>query len=284
MSNGAVETEQPAAPAGNPLQAARTAAGMTLADAARHLKLSPWQVEALESGNYARLPGPVFARGFIRNYARLLKIDPAPLLEEIAGQAPAAVVTVPEKAQNGGIPFPGQRHWNWRPYVIGGLAVIALLVAYEFYGDDLAQSGVEANAVSVDLPAPKIVTESRSPSDVIPAPASVPATVVPAGTARNDSAAPAVRPEVRVPVAEPGPGDRVVRMMFSRDSWVEVRDRQGRILLSQLNLAGTAQAVSGQPPLRLVVGNAGGVRLMYDDRLVDLAPFTQVDVARLTLE
>ena len=36
--------------------------------------------------------------------------------------------------------------------------------------------------------------------------------------------------------------------------------------------------------LRLVVGNASGVRLLHNDRLIDLAPFTQVNVARLTLE
>ena len=52
----------------------------------------------------------------------------------------------------------------------------------------------------------------------------------------------------------------------------------------QLNPAGSAQSISGQPPFRLVVGNASGVRVLFNDRSVDLAPYTQVDVARLTLE
>jgi cytoskeleton protein RodZ len=241
-------------------------------------------VEALESGDYARLPGPVFVRGFIRNYARLLKIDPSPLLEEIAAHSAPAVVVVPEKSQDGGIPFPGQRSWNWRPYAIGALVVVAALVGYEFYGEDLQQAGGETNAVTVELPAPKLVAETRPDVAAAPEPSSATAAGVQPVPARSDTAAPPARTEVRSPAVEPGPDDRVVRMMFSRDSWVEVRDRQGRVLLSQLNLAGTAQAVSGQPPLRLVVGNAGGVRLMYNDRLVDLAPHTQVDVARLTLE
>jgi cytoskeleton protein RodZ len=51
-----------------------------------------------------------------------------------------------------------------------------------------------------------------------------------------------------------------------------------------LNSAGTAKAVSGQPPLSMIVGNATGVRVMHNDRPVDLAPYTQVDVARLTIE
>ena len=98
-------------------------------------------------------------------------------------------------------------------------------------------------------------------------------------------AQPAAAPVVAAPaVIERGPNDQTVRMMFTRESWVEVRDGRGRVVFSQLNAAGTSQAVSAAPPLRLVVGNASGVRLLHNDRLIDLAPHTQVDVARLTLE
>lgn len=298
MNDGVAETEQGApavpatvAPAPGVLAAGRNAAGMTLADAARHLKLSPWQVEALEAGNYARLPGPVFVRGFIRNYARLLKIDPAPLLAEIASQAAAAQVVEQAVVASEAIPFPGQQSFNWRPYGIAGVVIVALLVGYEFFGEDAAPENVDTHAV--ELPAPKIVAEAAAPAEpaenpqpsvatpvsppaprvepaVAPAPAPVAATAAPVG------AAPAA--------IERGPNDQTVRMMFTRESWVEVRDARGRIVFSQLNAAGTSQAVSAAPPLRLVVGNASGVRLLHNDRLIDLAPYTQVDVARLTLE
>ena len=42
--------------------------------------------------------------------------------------------------------------------------------------------------------------------------------------------------------------------------------------------------MKGMPPLQLVVGNASGVQVTYNDQPVDLAPYTKVDVARLTLE
>jgi cytoskeleton protein RodZ len=73
-------------------------------------------------------------------------------------------------------------------------------------------------------------------------------------------------------------------MVFDRKSWVEIRDRSGRPIFSQLNQAGTEQRVNGLPPLAVIVGNAHGVRLTYDERPVNLAPHTKVDVARLTLE
>lgn len=258
-----------AAPSANQFSAARTAAGMSLADAARHLKLSQSQVEALESGKYERLPGPVFVRGFVRNYARLLKIDPAPLLAEIAGQIQAATPAEPEVPATESIPFPGQQRFNWRPYAIGALAVVAALVAYEFYGVDAAPSQADTHAL--ELPVPKVVAEDAQRTPGAP---------VDSTTAQPAAAAPAIQTVAR----EPGPNDKVARLMFTRESWVEVRDGQGRIIFSQLNPAGTAQAVSGLPPLRLVVGNASGVRLLFNDRQVDLAPYTQVDVARLTLE
>jgi cytoskeleton protein RodZ len=51
-----------------------------------------------------------------------------------------------------------------------------------------------------------------------------------------------------------------------------------------LNPRGTEQRVNGRPPLAVVVGNAHGVRLTYDERPVNLSLHTKVDVARLTLQ
>lgn len=72
--------------------------------------------------------------------------------------------------------------------------------------------------------------------------------------------------------------------MFDGDSWVEVRDKSGKIIYSQLNLKGSQEVIRGTPPFSLVVGNAARVKLFYNDKPVDLAPHTKVDVARLTIE
>ncbi len=65
---------------------ARQAAGLTLEEAARQLKFAPRQLEALEAGALQRLPGGTFVRGMVRSYARLLHIDPEPLLAQISSQ------------------------------------------------------------------------------------------------------------------------------------------------------------------------------------------------------
>ncbi len=75
MSESDNQTAGTVAP-GAALAAAREALNLSVAEVARQLKLSVSQIEALEAGAYEKLPGPVFVRGFIRNYARLLRLDP----------------------------------------------------------------------------------------------------------------------------------------------------------------------------------------------------------------
>ena len=58
------------------LRSAREAAGLSEDAVAQQLKLAPRQVRAIEEDDYARLPGRTFVRGFVRNYARLVHLDP----------------------------------------------------------------------------------------------------------------------------------------------------------------------------------------------------------------
>jgi cytoskeleton protein RodZ len=62
------------------LAAAREARGLTIDQVASQLNFAPRQVLALEADDYAALPGMVIVRGFLRSYAKLLKVDPTPLL------------------------------------------------------------------------------------------------------------------------------------------------------------------------------------------------------------
>src|SRR6266566_4773877 len=77
--------------AGARLRAAREAAGLSLDQVAQQLKLAPRQVKALEDESFGELPGRTFARGFVRNYARLLNLDGDDLLAHLpdASHAPA---------------------------------------------------------------------------------------------------------------------------------------------------------------------------------------------------
>lgn len=66
---------------GSLLREAREAKGLSLVDVQEGTKINPKYLEALEDGRYNVLPTEVHARGFLRNYARFLELDPKPLLE-----------------------------------------------------------------------------------------------------------------------------------------------------------------------------------------------------------
>ena len=90
-SECAASRRRPATASGIPgkaLAAQREAMGWTVEQVADQLKLAVRQVVALEAGDYAALPGPAVTRGFVRAYAKLVKLDPAPLVAQIAMDTP----------------------------------------------------------------------------------------------------------------------------------------------------------------------------------------------------
>lgn len=307
-----VAAETPSA--GALLTGARERIGLTVGEVANHLKLSVRQVEALETDAFERLPSPMFVRGFARSYARLVQIDPRPVMLalDIHFPPPAAGVVMPAPAAPGlvrqpapsAIPFPSSdRPSRWLHSVAALLAAVVIgFLAFEWYGPLPAVPVLRPDAGSA---APR----ETLPSGMVPvAPLSLGAGTAGAApdastgqmTPSPDDTVPlmAVPPQMRSPATPVGAsstaaseigdafgtGPRTVRLSFDRESWVEIRDARGRLIFSQLNPPGSSQEVRGEPPLSLVVGNARSVRLAYGGREIDLAPYTRVDVARFTLD
>lgn len=280
---------------GAALAAARDAAQLSVAEVARHLRLSVAQVEALEAGDFERLPGPVFVRGFIRNYARLVKLDPDVLLPQVEPDL-AGLPHSPETPPSKNIPFPPQRPSRWP--LLGLLILVALagLVFYEFYWTE-QRSARDVPPVAVPPvavpPAPAAPVAVRPEPPAAPETTAVSAPVVTAAPLPSpvgdtpkiqEPAAGSPPPAVAQPVAVAVPDGGAVHLVFSEESWVEIQDRDGKVVLSQLNPPGSEKRVSGRAPLSIVIGNAHAVRLTYNGRPVDLAPHTKVDVARFVLE
>lgn len=69
---------------GATLRAAREQQAITIDDAAEATKIRPSYLEALEGEAFDRLPGPTYARGFLRAYAEYLGLDPQPLIDEFS--------------------------------------------------------------------------------------------------------------------------------------------------------------------------------------------------------
>jgi cytoskeleton protein RodZ len=274
--------------AGAVLAIARKELRLSVADVARQLKLTPQQVEALEADAYDRLPGRVFARGFLRNYAQLLGIDPQPLLRSIEREMPRPELV--ELRTPSEIVMPGEDHARWPLYsALMAFIMVGALAVYEFGFNDQAGRSMPSPAVVVPETAGEPGAPSSRNADGVPAPhekaidpaaPGVPtaADAVLASAARDDAGAGDARGPKADSVAE-----RQLHLRFDQDSWVEIRDGNNKVIFSKLSRAGRQERVTGTPPFKLTVGNARGVRLQYEDKPVDLAPHTGVAVARLTL-
>ncbi|MCO5100023.1 MAG: DUF4115 domain-containing protein [Burkholderiaceae bacterium] len=83
--------------------------------------------------------------------------------------------------------------------------------------------------------------------------------------------------------APPAAAGSVV-MHFERESWVDVRDANGKVLLMGTQPANSTREVSGQKPYSLTIGNAAFVRIEHAGRDVDLGTVTQKGVARVRIE
>ena len=281
-------------PPGKLLGAAREGQNLSVAEAARQLKLSVHQVEALEAGEFHKLPGPVFVRGFIRNYARLLKLDPE-LLATAAAQRLPQEEPRPAAPPSQEIPFPPAAPRRWPIYAAAVLAGVAVLAVYEFYLSERAT--VAPGSVAAPPAAPAAVAQAgapQTPANATPAAGSpesdgrvelprqsgAQATTSVQGTAAAVGARSASGNDEMAPQAD----EHQVHMIFDQESWVRIRDGSGKAIFSQLNRRGTEKRVNGRPPFAVVVGNAHGVRFMYDGQPVDLARHTNIDVARFNLE
>ena len=264
----------------------RQARNMTTAEVAQHLKFSVKQIEALEADDYGKLHGSTLVRGMIRSYAKLLQIDVAPLLAAHSRRQIPAEVTVDLRSKR--IPFPDGVRRSTRTYAL--LSVVILItvagIAYEWrmaptepakpvFIAPAKLTGELGPGGSVDAtakPAMPVVASPLSPEGI------------PSGQPYNGLEPEVAVTSVRLAKTPPLGALRRIDLEFGKDSWVEIKQGDGRTLLSQLNAAGTKQTLEGKPPFSLVIGNAPTVRLRYNDESVDLRPHFKVDVARLTLE
>jgi cytoskeleton protein RodZ len=295
MDNEQAEPAHGALPGvGARLRVARELRQLDIADVAQTLKLGARQVEALENGNWDVLPGPTFVRGFVRNYARLLLIDPAPLMEQLdeALGATAVKLDVPENS-HATMPSPGGRGLGRRERtaVFGGLLLLVIAGAlYLLLPNDLSAlreraQGLLDSAARKEPPARGPAAPSvpaATPAEPVFPPGATPQQVMNPQAQAPVEMAPAQLASAPAPVASAG--DAPLRLVFSAESWVEVRDRGQNVVLSQRGAAGSEQGVSGQAPFSLIIGYAPGVKLFWRGQAVDLAPHSKGEVARLLLE
>jgi cytoskeleton protein RodZ len=261
---------------GQILKQAREKAGLTVEAAAAQLRISPNQVRALESGDSDALPISVYARGFVRNYAKLLKINAQPLLQAYSPQlAESGKEQIIPPSRNITV---GRERRAWLLYALASVALIIALGGWVAYMDYFASRREK------DMPTAPAEVSAPAVAEVQPGEA-LNATPVEMPVLAAETTQPPM-PEALPPpvVAAPAITKSTIRLVFSEPSWVGVRDAEDKEIFNKTVPAGDSAVIDGVPPLKVIIGNAKGVQATFNGKPVDLAPHTAANVTRMTLE
>ena len=325
---------------GHLLREAREERGYSQKEAARDLHLTSKVIDALEESNFDIISSSLFARGYIRSYARHLGLDGQALVAEFD-----AIYGVPNQNKK---PMPGVHQLGQQSKpgdtwvkLISIIFVIGLVVASVLWwqhqnGGSMLQ---RLNNVTLSNTAADLVVESLGEDDnssdmelLAANPSEVGATVSEDQTAATEapvqtldvaeivavkpivtalSEAVSVSPEmsdvsdssalnpeiVAVPavaqteestgaadVAALGPNEALLMMAFDKDCWVEIKDGNGKMILSDLYASGSTIEQVVTAPIEILLGRSSGVTQMtFNGEVIDLKPHTRKDIARLTL-
>ena len=325
---------------GHLLREAREERGYSQKEVARDLHLTSKVIDALEESNFDIISSSLFARGYIRSYARHLGLDGQALVAEFD-----AIYGVPNQNKK---PMPGVHQLGQQSKpgdtwvkLISIIFVIGLVVASVLWwqhqnGGSMLQ---RLNNVTLSNTAADLVVESLGEDDnssdmelLAANPSEVGATVSddqaaateapvqaldvaeivavkPVVTALSEavsvspemsdvSDSSALNPEIiAVPavaqteestgaadVAALGPNEALLMMAFDKDCWVEIKDGNGKMVLSDLYASGSTIEQVVTAPIEILLGRSSGVAQMtFNGEVIDLKPHTRKDIARLTL-
>ncbi len=287
---------------GRTLAAQREAMGWTVEQVADQLKLAVRQVVALEAGDYASLPSPAVVRGFVRAYAKIVKLDPIPLVAQIALDAPgptdATGTTVRRESKPASfseVRFPSHGKRASLPLLPIGAVLLVIAAGAAAWHFGLIPATLRGDAPAASSPSSTAALQPNLAA--LPAPgAAAPATSaielnslqnpsVPLISVPPPSSTAAGSPAAGVAPAAPAVASvNALVVAVREDSWIEVRRAKGAPLIARLVKGGSTETFDITEPVTLVVGKPAAVSATLRGAAVELPPVSGSTVSRVNLK
>jgi cytoskeleton protein RodZ len=252
---------------GERLRQARIRTGLTPSEAGSQLKMPTYAIEALEREDWARIGAPVFIRGQLRSYARLLGLPADEIVESLSMPAAAPVELVPQTYTPRMQLVAEQTKMRLVYVVLTAAIAVPVWLATRSHLDSAV------DMVSLDADAPLVLPQQGTPSI---------ATMPNADTATADQAAPLVAsitppmPQRTAPAAD-------LSVTFSGESWVRVSAPDGTVIEQALVQPGQQRVFKPGQIGKAVLGNAQAVSVQYRGQTIDLTPYIRANVLRFTV-
>jgi cytoskeleton protein RodZ len=245
---------------GERLREAREAKGLTLEQVEEITRIRRRYLQALEEEDYDQLPGEVYVRGFLRNYAQVVGLNPEEILAAGGRRAPSPVVPlqdVREPYLDEPLEVP-QDQQRLVAILIGAMVVIALgLGGWTFWRYLGLESILPASAQPTATETPVAAEDEATPRPTF-TPLATSAPEVAATPSVTNTAEPTAIPPT--PVPEIGV---LLRLEATQASWVHV-EVDGGLAYEATMAPGQALEWRGNEQIFLRTGNAGGLRIWYN--------------------
>ncbi len=300
---------------GGELRTEREKQGLSVQDVASKLKISSRQIESIEADQFASLPETTIVRGFIRNYAKLLKMQAEPLLDAYKmlepTKEPLAFMLKPSSTMKVG----DYKKPNKTPYFRAALLVLLVIGLWFFYKSYIQKPSptlpTEPSEIIEPLPQPALPAAERQEQTIdLTLPATEATDTAPAATTINpDSnlegipAAPLaatvnpISPVVKLVETSTDetkpvetnlfqPDERLAKLEFNanQETWISVVDANGKEIYNKTIFAGSRESFMAKPPIDLLIGNASGVAVSINNKPLNLGPHTRSNVARVKVD
>ncbi|MDM5123032.1 RodZ domain-containing protein [Aeromonas rivipollensis] len=288
---------------GQLLRNAREQLGWTREQVASRIHLRLTLIAAIEADTYDKHTSHTFIRGYLRAYAKLVGIPE----ETILAAYDKLGLTPPDNIDMQSFSRRSRQQANdSRLKVVTWLVIlvlIALSIAWWWQSTARRSAGDEALAASemgteqtmsvasvtpaVDVADPVLPVASDAVATevvVSDAAATVPAVVAATSAALSTeaSAAQATLAPAEPAATEPGKAPQL-KMSFTADCWLDVKDANGKTLFSGLKKANDELVLEGPEPLRFIVGAPMAVNLEYQGKSFDMSRYNNGRTARFSL-
>lgn len=284
---------------GERLASRRKSLGLEQKDVAQRLRLPGMVINDIESGQIERLSG-LYRRGYLRNYARLLELDPDELLASVGEDEPPALTDV--------LPAP-RREWQFERYLKIATYVLVTTVivpplAYFFIAGGsrmLEREPAELAAGAEPLEPVQAETDRRGPDGPgpgddepgLPSQAGhVSASALPLSPMRLGREQQEAETSELLPDSLRNPDDSLAEGLgeltgltieLVDDSWIEIHDADGERLEYDLLRDGQVRNYRGRAPFRVLLGRASAVELQVNGQAVVWEGHERGDVTELEI-
>lgn len=252
---------------GERLRQTRIRAGLTPSEVGSQLKMPTYAIEALEREDWARIGAPIFIRGQLRSYARLLGLPADAIVESLSMPADAPVELVPQTYTPRMQRVAEQTKMRLVYVVLTAAIAVPVWLATRSHLDSAIDT------VSLDADAPLALPQPGASSAV--------------GTSDGDTASAAQAAPLVASITPPMPqraaSNADLSVTFSGESWVRVSAPDGTVIEQALVQPGQQRVFKPGQLGKAVLGNAQVVSMQYRGQAIDLTPYIRANVLRFTV-